>query len=998
MHPFNRWKSAASRLFIIIGFCLAALTKPIYAVDPVIDGDVCIFLEGGLWAGSKAGEISRRNIELDFVCNNNHWESEVWGYANFYDKFGNYASTYNKMDHQGQLMNSRQTADGIRLSVRMTIEPDQWGSKGGTAEYAIVLKRKNDTLTGNFTGKFNEREAHGTATGTIKPHWPTSVSGWKRLGKSEHPRLVFRRRDIPALRKKSKTPEGAAIIRQLEKSLAGHLNPENAGFHAAGHGFLYILTGDKKEANIARDLVEKIIANKVPGGENFWGSNYKLIIRTPPAVGVALAYDMCYDAWEQEFRLKVADELERKALEIILGVGKGTNEHPHSNWQGILRGGAGVAALSVLGDKVAFPPRPKKPTEARVIEAPEDFHPKAGVPIVGFTDNLMPKEWLMAGPLTADGGEEPLASIGGPEKGRPQPGTKVTAGGTTSEFTLLEDPQMVTGKYFGTPPIAFDLYGFRKRYKDFEDKPAYLSFYTVLKNDKARLASIRFAQEGEVAMWVGGERLLEGDFIKLDTGYLPIMLKVNLHKGLYAAARLDETTVSEYDEKLAQWQRAYKEYTARGGIAGTAARSVKICERSIKRYLKLAIGDHGYCIEGDDYQRYAAVHGVLPFLRAYRNVTGKDLVSGPNAEWLMPLWVMRIMIDDVTPVIPVYGTGSEQWSRDFYRSGDWAMGVSATGDKYKPAVYWMYTKFFGLFGDKSFDITLPHHAIYALSNTLSNIRDLNPADVLPRAVVDKQRGFAVFRNRWKDKNDCIASIYFKSQLLRGCWAQPDSCSFRIFGLGGKWAVQGGSNKVGDRGDENVVIVPDTSDWMGAKVIHSQVEEDGSGVISADLRELLMVYQPKDKAGPEGAKFIHKGSKVSFYDAGYRGIRSFACDYSGACGVPGMFVVVDKITADKSKVWTMHTSEKKVSVEGNTFTIYGPEGATMLGTFVAPDGVSVSAEDNTIKATGGDEFFVIMTVQKGMTPEVKIEGAWLDSKVTVGKQKIRFDGEKIVLNK
>ena len=41
-------------------------------------------------------------------------------------------------------------------------------------------------------------------------------------------------------------------------------------------------------------------------------------------------------------------------------------------------------------------------------------------------------------------------------------------------------------------------------------------------------------------------------------------------------------------------------------------------------------------------------------------------------------------------------------------------------------------------------------------------------------------------------------------------------------------------------------------------------------------------------------------------------------------------------------------------------------------------------------------FVVMTLQKGDAPEVKVEGTGLDAKVAVGRQVISFDGEKIVL--
>jgi len=42
---------------------------------------------------------------------------------------------------------------------------------------------------------------------------------------------------------------------------------------------------------------------------------------------------------------------------------------------------------------------------------------------------------------------------------------------------------------------------------------------------------------------------------------------------------------------------------------------------------------------------------------------------------------------------------------------------------------------------------------------------------------------------------------------------------------------------------------------------------------------------------------------SFADSGITGMRSAGVDYSGRCGAPCLFVVVDKITGGKRKVWT-----------------------------------------------------------------------------------------------
>ncbi len=51
--------------------------------------------------------------------------------------------------------------------------------------------------------------------------WPAPVPGWKAPKPGEHPRLLFRKADIPALRERAKTPEGQAILKRLRQQLNG---------------------------------------------------------------------------------------------------------------------------------------------------------------------------------------------------------------------------------------------------------------------------------------------------------------------------------------------------------------------------------------------------------------------------------------------------------------------------------------------------------------------------------------------------------------------------------------------------------------------------------------------------------------------------------------------------------------------------------------------------------------------------------------------------------
>lgn len=115
---------------------------------------------------------------------------------------------------------------------------------------------------------------------------------------------------------------------------------------------------------------------------------------------------------------------------------------------------------------------------------------------------------------------------------------------------------------------------------------------------------------------------------------------------------------------------------------------------------------------------------------------------------------------------------------------------------------------------------------------------------------------------------------------------------------------------------------------------------------------------------------------AFRDSGIRGMRSIGVDYSGRSGATCLLAIVDRIEGGKSKLWMWH-------VEGGT--------AEKKTKGLQPDGVDVLARTKT----DGDAFFVVVTLHKGDPPPVKVEGPGLDARVTVGRQKVRFDGTKIV---
>ncbi|MGD1703975.1 hypothetical protein [Dapis sp. BLCC M229] len=418
---------------------------------------------------------------------------------------------------------------------------------------------------------------------------------------------------------------------------------------------------------------------------------------------------------------------------------------------------------------------------------------------------------------------------------------------------------------------------------------------------------------------------------------------------------------------------------------------LKISERNIKRYLETAVGDRSFGTEGDLYSIEPWILALLPFFQAYENVFGHNLVKDSSVEWFLPHYVMRIVGENGEISVPTYGRHRLAPVKSLF-----SLGWNSVPEKFLPGVMWFFNRQYGWEGDRSFAIKQPHEAAFILEaypenlintadeslvkrllnlNFFTGLRPKNPAKVFERVLVDKEKGFYLFRNQWKDENDFVASIYLKQELLRASWSFPEAGGFRIWGLGGRWASAGPDDR--QREDENVVLVGEMTARGTAQPMFFQGKANGSGVVSMNMDN---VFEGND----------------------FQSLRSFAVDYSGVSGVPGLFVVVDKFAGETpEKVWVMHTQEQVV-VEDNGFILKANSGATMRGTFVTPGEVKLDVEETKrgrkILASGGENFFVVMTVQNGIAPEVDISASGLDAEVKVGERIIMFGEDRVIFAK
>ena len=211
--------------------------------------------------------------------------------------------------------------------------------------------------------------------------WPADVPGFVRPAPGEHPRLLFRQADVPALRRKAETPEGRAIVARLRHLLGGDgetfpekTSPATQGYpgpgpyrnltiteqghltigHAAGYGLLYQLTGDRKYADLGRRAFERYMegVRDVDSRYSFVHPTGELRAGSSWAVA-ALGYDLCHDGWDAEFRQKVAKafltaEIENGGAGIVKCATKPKYGPAKNHYGGIAP--ASMAVMAVMDD------------------------------------------------------------------------------------------------------------------------------------------------------------------------------------------------------------------------------------------------------------------------------------------------------------------------------------------------------------------------------------------------------------------------------------------------------------------------------------------------------------------------------------------------------------------------------------------------------------------------------------------------------------------------
>lgn len=837
---------------------------------------------------------------------------------------------------------------------------------------------------------------------------------------------------------------------------------------------MYHLTGDRSRAELAKEWTRLAMKGHT-GQDETWLYNWYI-------EGVALAYDMNYDAWDESFRQEVAAWLERVAWKLTFeprdwrpqDMTVGIRDFaPYGSELAMIRINAGLAALAILNDPIPAPTAvsPKQGTHeprwqpfttglvlpdagripARDVTIADGTHftPGKDAPIVKFAHDAIITQWLHAGinedpawrPFT-NNEKDPLEALGGSAKAAPGAGTTFGYLDNEATFAPLSKDTLFAEAWTDFRPAINLLRDQHYKNQTLE------TFHTVIDNDKPRYVKLMLGNRWQwwPKIWVGGKIVREGEAFKLEAGkipltiqartplqqnyapYFPVMygrlnkdgtLKEKGRRGSwhYHWAALDQYAVPplprhdiymqprlvDVGDAPALWAADHAAWQANGKSSPHAQRILDVSLRSVDRYFASAMGDHAWGSGNSDHDE--AMEMLITYAHALRTAAGKDILASTGAQWLVPL----AMID-----------GESAWRNDRGPAHNWMGAAFATvPDAHKPAVAW-YLR------EKDYPASMPHALMLTLINAPWRTEAKHPKDILPLTLLDQRAGAAVLRSGW-DKNDVIAIFDASAQPARSAARAGE---FAIYGGGaGDWIhrfnVGGGTAYYPRVGACSVVTMQNAWPVAGGTLVRHALQPDGSGSLTARLDKAYYHATPDKVTGMLpgmgglsgfGADWGNNGPPRN---ANITALRAFAADYSGKSGAKALFVIVDAFANDNNrpKTWRMNLAANKkiqdvaiaaktgtAALPGRSFTVAPPEGPARLhvNMIYPPDakltvdqlGTTVGTMQFVRADSPSNGYFVILTLHDGPAPDINTQGEGLNASVTVGKQTIRFDGERI----
>ncbi len=872
-----------------------------------------------------------QTLELDLTRRGGEWEAEVWGFT----------PQLPGQEHPGKVTRAEPTPTGWRFDIDLTINHNRERplSLGGPVSITLTLEQIDGSYHGTYTAKStstNHEQTHrkleeawgmgtapdardwqqplianrlsaflldattrGKATATARPMRDLTPTEGLRFAADGHPRLLLSKADLNTLRQRAATPQGQAIMQELA-TLLDRAHTHGFGYHfpkathsmgpnwAIGHGLLYQLTGDKKHAEQAKAwCTGELFSPYYYGGG--WLHAYTL-------QGLAVSYDLCHDAWDEDFRNMVFAYLEKNIRDLaqrddgldLLNTGRyytfandqsGFNLRSAGDSGGIkFRAAAATAALALLKDSPpVFKPTPLD--RVRLIEPTTDYEPWLGVPVNPYEDDVMPRHWLTNGPFKHGSTDEIVKAWGGWDKLRPEPGDRVAVDGVSLDWR----PYDPAGQHGPNPTIYMRDCGrfwTSSTGKGFPPGKALVSqwstdagkrvgyqfiLYTVIDNDEERVVQAMPNWKSHSAgcrMWINGQPVRDGDLVRLLPGLYTMAVDVRPTGG-YAnqSPRLRDYTQQDYTRDAQRFELADK--TFHDNMRENYTRLM----RSVLRYVDAQVG-------ADGWGGWETHETLLPLLTMHQHVTGDNLAAGTGLEHLTGIAVrlrgherartLDYMVSQSAALMPSESQGVARWYMDRHGLG----------------------------------IARPLDALMALVTHPLEAEATHPAQTYKLAHTYESHGVVTFNSGLEGADDVLVRLHAASGPLASIYSFG---VLEIDGAGHAWTDLSGHH-VGEAHTGSTLTVRDTFPAGPGRLTHAQFQPDGSGSATVVLDKFT------------GGKFGERGEyQPDGRDARIELARAVQVDYSGTSGADAVILVADRWTrvGGKEKAWRMRLGRVNV---------------------------------------------------------------------------------------
>ncbi|MCC5830454.1 MAG: hypothetical protein JJU36_13495 [Phycisphaeraceae bacterium] len=975
---------------------LVTLTWPDRLRADDFSGDVELFLYGAV-SHEPADPGEARNLMIFASAREGNW-ARVWGKA---QEFG-------VGDHYGLVDEARITDERVEMTVSLLVMGDFWARGEWPAVFHVRAERDADgRLEGRFEGHFNGHRMEGRVEGRVLP--PVDQPGFIEPRPDERPRLLFRASELEQLRERAATPFGKAYLKATE----GRTDLISLGMR-------YQLTGDAKYARQAMEEIERRHRREIPlfvsdsGSGGFGHAVFE----------VALAFDLCVEAWPERFVSRIREQLEdfvdRHQLQLMTSH---PNYHPCSNYYGPGRGVPAIVAIALWGDQGPMPRMPRNPLERpRVIAPMEGFTPGDGVAAARLElGKPMGGRWIWSGRLPLEVSRDVMAGIGGYSRATPKVGTEVT-------YLAQVNRQFTQGKlkFVEVPADATGESGIELPKLMGEEPSSTSVFFTAIEVAEDVAVSLDRHPEGQ-RIFISGIELETGGVFRLDAGMHPLLVEVRAEGRARGAigpvlhsvtGDAQNPTLALYDIKRRLWNHDHAHWKT-DGLNPRGRFWVERGWWQNYQHYRLGIGDGGFKAETGVYGRISSWFPSVYAGTAWRFL-GRPVSPHPDVSHLIPRQIVQaifsepgsaevIAINSIATLNIVPGANA--------RTGrHWIAALFPTiPPRYQPSVLWVWNHLTGVEGADTLE-RLFQPADEASGLTLAQtflhyplgMKPVHPDEGMPKTWRAETFGLFAARSGYANGEEVLAQVFAKASPIHG-WSHPNAGAVHLWGMGHEWTTVR-RERNGVRQNYSVVLLPDDQihQGAGARRTHFESRPDGSMSLTLNMDDVYARRSP----GLVDSMFLRDESRR--VDSGITGIRAVAVDYSEASGLPAVMVMADSIQGGGRKLWTWQLPPGgEANVASNRLTIRQGE-AVMDAIILSEKPLALRTETvdleigtarndfhGTVRravAEGGDDFLAIFMLRKADAPKptVEITGSGLDSVIRIGERRYRFVDNRIVM--